>query len=102
MVKEPSNGLQAAVSGDDGKIGPAYHYWSVLRCKFPGEAHPIMMHVNIAYPAKPVSNETLLDPLDHSVDARMALTLHHRVEVACIIRPRLRNEFAALLGVGFV
>src|SRR5262245_61348612 len=89
LVEKSGDGLQATVGGYHAEIGAVYDRRSVLRREFPGESDTVVMGVDIARPAKPVSGEARLNPLDHGVDARLALAIHHGVEIACAFRPRL-------------
>jgi hypothetical protein len=52
--------------------------------------------------AKLISSEIILNPLNHCVDAGVALTTHHWVDVACVVGPGFRDQLVSLIGVGRV
>ena len=94
--------MQAAVRRDDTEVGAAHHRIAGFRGKLPGEAHPVVVALDLAGAAEPVPGKAFLHTDDHGIDAVLALALQHRIEIARIIGPGLCHEIAAAAAIRLV
>src|SRR5260221_13733202 len=102
LIEKPGDRLEPVVGGDDAEIGSPGDCRLAFRRELPGEAHAVVMSIDIAGATELVVGEALLDRLDHRVDIGLALTADMRVEIARGLRPGPRDESAAALPVGLV
>jgi hypothetical protein len=102
VVEEPGDGSQSRVGADDPEIGATHHRRTFLRCQIPGEADTVMVALDIAGPAEPMSREALLHACDHRIDAVTPFALKHGIEIARAFRPRPCDQVVPPSGVGLV
>src|SRR5215213_11165584 len=100
-VEEAGDRLEATV-GDHPDVEAPGQCDVTIRTKLPGEAHPVVVCVDIARAAEAIPRKLGLNALDHGVDAVSPLTSHKWVEVLRFLRPGAPDQLAALGGIGLV
>jgi hypothetical protein len=66
------------------------------------KAGGFVMGIDLAGEAEPMTGKALLDAVHHGVDAGVAVALHQRIEIVCMLTPGAGDQIATGPCVGLV